>query len=657
MKILNLLLTLSCANCFHILSYRNMKQSKIQESKKIKMVNMNYEQDLDIIRNSKEFIHKDDYNMAIHDIANKEISKIYINNDYNEVVSVYNKITDNYVDKYHLVETNPILTSKIIDKAADLNIPIYFDHFTPEYIMNIQYLFTNVMKLFSMSIPIFILFSFLSVLSRMPQNTKPPMGRNRINGRGSNGAPSTFNPFNFVENKNMVEVNMNISLASWAGSPEVIEECKEIISYLENKKLFKEIGAEMPKGILLEGPPGTGKTLLAKAIASETNSTFIAAAGSEFVELFVGMGASRVRELFDSARESRPCIIFIDEIDAVGRQRGSTGFSGGINEQEQTLNQILYEMDGFNDNEDIVVIAATNRKDILDSALLRPGRFDRIIRIPLPDTYSRQKILEYYLSTKNVESNISIHAISEITSGFSGAELKNLINEAAILSARNNITYIKEAYIFEAFEKSIVGIIKKNASIDSVTNIRVAIHETGHSLLTLKFKEYFDFQKVSINPTYNGAGGYTIFTELPEISSGGLYTRDMLMKRLVIMLGGKAAESIYYGDDYVSTGAVQDLKEAAQLAKRMIGNFGMGNKLKISYNENVENNGLSNTDYSEYTKYTTDKEVLDLLQTAYNEAKFILMENNKLFVEFSELLQKHKNLYKKDIESIQHNLI
>jgi len=664
MKLLNLVFTLSCVNCFRISNYRNMKQSKIRGLQKIKMENNNnnYMQDLDIIRNSKEFIHKDDYNVAIHDIANNEISKIYVNNDYNEVVSVYNKITNNYVDNYHLVQTNPLLTSKLIDKASDLNIPIYFDHFTPEYAINVQNFILTAIKIFSNAIPVFILFSFLSLIGRMPQNTKSPMGRNRIVpiGGKAGSQPNVFNPFNFAENKNMVDVNMNVSLADWAGSPEVIEECKEIISYLENKKLFKEIGAEMPKGILLEGPPGTGKTLLAKAIASETNSTFIATAGSEFVELFVGMGASRVRELFESARENRPCIIFIDEIDAVGRQRGASGINAGASEQEQTLNQILYEMDGFNDNEDLVVIAATNRKDILDKALLRPGRFDRIIRIPLPDTESRNKILEYYLSTKKVESNINIKTISEITAGFSGAELKNLINEAAILSARNNITTIKESYIFEAFEKSIVGIIKKNATIDPVANIRVAIHETGHSLLTLKFKEYFDFQKVSINPTYNGAGGYTIFTELPEISSSGLYTKDMLIKRLIIMLGGKAAESIYYGDNYVSTGAVQDLKEAAQLAKRMIGNFGMGNKLKISYNENVGDNvyaGLSPTDYSEYTKYISDKEISNLLEDAYDEAKSILMENNDLFLEFSELLQKHRNLYKKDIEAIQNNLI
>ena len=231
----------------------------------------------------------------------------------------------------------------------------------------------------------------------------------------------------------------NVSLSSWAGSPEVIEECKEVISYLERKELYKEIGADMPKGILFEGPPGTGKTLLAKAIATETNSTFISISGSEFVEIFVGVGASRVRELFDSARQNTPCIIFIDEIDAVGRQRGA-GVNMANDEREQTLNQILYEMDGFNNNEDIVVMAATNRKDVLDQALLRPGRFDRIIKIPLPDRFSREKILDFYLRSKKLEKPFDISSIAELTDGFSGAELKNLINEAAILSARNNYT-------------------------------------------------------------------------------------------------------------------------------------------------------------------------------------------------------------------------
>jgi cell division protease FtsH len=272
---------------------------------------------------------------------------------------------------------------------------------------------------------------------RMNSKMNSKLSQSR-NGNGFGGSP--MGPFGFPSNQKNNEqfVKPNVSLSSWAGSPEVIEECKEVISYIEKKELFKEIGAEMPKGILLEGPPGTGKTLLAKAIATETNSTFISMSGSEFVELFVGMGASRVRDLFDSARENRPCIIFIDEIDAVGRQRGA-GINMANDEREQTLNQLLYEMDGFNDNEDIVVLAATNRRDVLDQALLRPGRFDRIIRVPVPDKFSREKILEVYLKGKKLENTFDVSSIAELTDGFSGAELKNLVNEAAIISAKNNV--------------------------------------------------------------------------------------------------------------------------------------------------------------------------------------------------------------------------
>jgi cell division protease FtsH len=380
--------------------------------------------------------------------------------------------------------------------------------------------------------------------------------------------------------------------------------------------------------------------------------------GSEFVELFVGMGAARVRELFDNARENTPCIIFIDEIDAVGRQRGA-GINMANDEREQTLNQLLYEMDGFNNNDDIVIMAATNRRDVLDQALLRPGRFDRIIRVPLPDKQSREKILEFYFHNKYINITFDISSIAELTDGFSGAELKNLINEAAIISVKNNYTDIQEKYIFDAFEKSIVGLIKTNALIAPSTKLRVAIHESGHSLLALKYSEYFDFQKASIQPTYNGAGGYTIFTEKPEVKEGGLYTKDLLKKRLVISMGGKAAEAVYYGNDFVSLGAFQDLKQANSLAKRMIGNFGMGNKLEVFFNEDIGDDSspflgrsLSFGDkYSEHTRFTMDKESLELVNEAYLTAKNILEENKNTLIEFSELLQNNTVIYNREIEN------
>jgi cell division protease FtsH len=411
----------------------------------------------------------------------------------------------------------------------------------------------------------------------------------------------------------------------------------------------------MPKGILLEGPPGTGKTLLAKAIATETNSTFVSMSGSEFVELFVGMGASRVRELFNNARTNKPSIIFIDEIDAVGRQRGA-GINMANDEREQTLNQLLYEMDGFNNNDDIVVMAATNRRDVLDQALLRPGRFDRIIRIPVPDKASREKILDYYIKDKKTDKPFDLEAIAELTQGFSGAQLKNLINEAAILSARNNETVVQEKYIFDAFEKLIVGLIRNNVKVPEVTKTRVAIHESGHAILSLLFNNYFDFQKASIQPTYNGAGGYTIFTEKPEFKDG-LYTKDLLKKRLIVTLGGKAAESIFYGDEYISLGANEDLNQANRLARRMIGNFGMGDKLEVFFNDNIgdESNpflgrslGVGDK-YSQYTKFVMDKETLQLVNDAYKEAKYILTNYYDKLVSFSELLKNNTVVMKQDV--------
>jgi len=544
----------------------------------------------------------------------------------------------------------------LIEKIYDKHLPVYFVDFASSNMFDLSSIMEKVISFASNGIQIYFIISIISFIV----NFRRTRGNKNSNlNPNTRLGPNPNNMFgmmpNFI-NKETEFTKPNVTLESWAGSPEVIEECNEVISYIENKDKYKVIGAEMPKGILLEGPPGTGKTLLAKAIASETNSTFISMSGSEFVELFVGMGAARVRELFDTARANRPTIIFIDEIDAVGRQRGA-GVNMANDEREQTLNQLLYEMDGFGNNDDIVIIAATNRKDVLDQALLRPGRFDRIIRVPLPDKTSREQILSYYLKNKNLDKPFDVSGIAELADGFSGAQLKNLINEAAIISDKNNYTVIQEKYVFDAFEKLIVGLIKSNSTSTPATKLRVAIHESGHALLALKFNEYFEFQKVSIQPTYNGAGGYTIFTEKPEIKEGGLYTKDMLKKRLIITMGGKAAESIYYGNDFVSLGAVQDLKQANGLAKRMIGNFGMGDKLEVFFNEDVSDESnpflgksLAFGDkYSEQTRLQMDKETLDLVKEAYSSAKEILEENRDKLIEFSELLQNSTVIYSRDL--------
>jgi len=654
------LLFVSGIQCFQILKN---KGSIYKHKSSVSMIinekeNLN---DLQLIHKYKFYFTKENYNDLVQDLLNNKLSKIFVDKKYNQLVSIDNLPKDDLLyNHYHLSDIDPIVVPNLVEKSGELHVPLYFVNFTPQNIVNIQNLAGEILTLASYALPILFLLSFLSSLYRA--NTMQGMNtrmNSRFNNNNMRNGGGGMTPFSFPTNQkeNDLFVKPNVSLSSWAGSPEVIEECKEVISYIEKKELYKTIGADMPKGILLEGPPGTGKTLLAKAIATETNSTFMSISGSEFVELFVGMGASRVRELFDTARKNRPCIIFIDEIDAVGRQRGA-GINMANDEREQTLNQLLYEMDGFNDNEDIVVMAATNRRDVLDQALLRPGRFDRIIRVPVPDKFSREKILDFYIKNKKTDKPFDIKAIAELTDGFSGAQLKNLINEAAILSARNNETMIQEKYIFESFEKSIVGLIRNNADVEPATKQRVAIHEAGHALLSIIFNKYFDFQKASIQPTYNGAGGYTIFSEKPEIKDGGLYTKDILRKRLIVTLGGKAAENLYYGDDFVSLGANEDLRQANKLAQRMIGNFGMGDKLEVFFNDNIgdESNpflgrslGIGDK-YSQYTKYVMDKESLELVNNAYKEAKKLLKENYIKLVEFSELLVNNTIVMNKDID-------
>jgi len=618
--------------------------------------------DVSNIQKYKGFFPKESVNQLFEELTNEKVSKIFIDKDYKQIVSLTKLPELDLYSDYHLANVDPIIVPKIVEKAIEHHIDTSFIEFSAgSFLMNIQNVFGFGFQLLNYVVPIFLLVTILSSFFSGGSQMGGPSPMN-MNQRGA-GAGGFFSRNNMnVKNDNMIQPN--VSLSSWAGSPEVLEECREVISYLDNKEKFKLLGAEMPKGILLEGPPGTGKTLLAKGIATETNASFISISGSEFVELFVGIGASRVRDLFSNARNNRPCVIFIDEIDAVGRQRG-TGINMANDEREQTLNQILYEMDGFNDNENILVLAATNRKDVLDQALLRPGRFDRIIRVPLPDKYSREKILDFYLKSRPVEKTLDMNALAEITSGFSGAQLKNLVNEAAIMSAKKGATCILEEDLFNAFEKLIVGLVKNNMDVSDATKTRVAIHESGHAFLTLVFQKYFELQKISIKATYNGAGGYTLFSEKPEIKEGGLYTKDILKKRLIITMGGKAAEHIYYGEDFVSLGAVEDLRQANKLAQQMIGNYGMGDKLEVFFNENVndDNNpflgrSLSmGSKYSDNTKFMMDNETLNLVIDAYNEAKCILTEHNDVVIEMAELLKNKTTLNLKDLSHITDELV
>jgi len=599
---------------------------------------------INIISKYKSFFDKENINEIMTKIKSHELSDIYINKNYPELVAIDipSPESPNDIINYHLTtDINPIIAQQIVNKAFDNDVLVHFVDFN-----DANQIITILSKIPEFIFPIFafsLLLSFIRGIFLSFRGGTGPGSRNGFNQFGGGGFPFN-NRFQIQSTK------PNITLDQWAGSPEVKEECQEVINYVYNKELYRNAGAEMPKGILLEGPPGTGKTMIAKAIATQTNSNFISVSSSEFVEVFVGVGAQKVRNLFEEARRNKPCVIFIDEIDAVGKQRGGAGFrSNGNDEQEQTLNQLLFEMDGFNDNEDILVLAATNRKEVLDTALLRPGRFDRIIKVPLPDKYSREKILENYLKTKKIDPRVNATFLAELTNGFSGADIKNLVNEAAIFTAKQNSTILQEDSLLYALEKSMIGLVKRNYTPPFETMARVAYHETGHALLTYLFPQYFDLQKVSIQSTYGGAGGYTMFMEKTEIQEGGLYTKDILKKRLIIALGGKAAENIMYGDNYVSLGAREDLKQANGLANQMIASFGMGEELEVfSANEEKQVRNI----YSETIKSELDREALDLVKEAYEEAKYLLEKHKDQLIAFSHLLMNRTNLYRRDMEMV-----
>jgi len=560
-----------------------------------------------LIQNSDK-IEAESMGSLLAKIENEEIQEIIFSQDLTMVVTLDDD------ESIHKTIIHPVISTEIVKEAKNHHAEIMF--------LPIEKPFNWFNVLFYVPFGIYA-YSFLrNFLGLNRPNPLNPMG-----GNGGFGAP----------NLNYLGEKPTITLKDWAGSPEIFEECTEIVSYLKNSTNYKNVGARIPKGILLEGPPGTGKTLLAKAIAGEAKATFLAVTGSEFVELFVGMGASRVRKLFQEARRKKPTIIFIDEIDALGKSRNSASGFGGNDEREQTLNQLLAEMDGFYGTEEILVIGATNRKDTLDSALLRPGRFDRIVTVPLPDANSRRAILQVHAKNLPISATIDWENIVSLTAGYSGAQLKNLLNEAAILVARLGMKEITSDFVFQALEKLMVGVIKRNETRDENTLERVAIHEIGHTLAVLDSPDIFDFEKVTIQATYNGAGGYTIFREKEALMEGGMYTKDILKRRLMVALGGKAAETIYYGKDNVSLGASQDLKQANELAKKMIQDFGFGQELEV-YSKLPSESGFTSSS-SEYTASKVDQEIATLVNIAYhNVTRLLESKRNEMESMKSKLL-------------------
>jgi cell division protease FtsH len=627
-----------------IVGFRSINNHKNRNGK-LSMVNNDA---INEVLKYKNLLSENTYNTLISKIKTHDIKKIYVTNKLDAIIAKDNDDNESITD-YSITKINPFVVSSIVDETNKNNVETFF--LEQPQISGFEVIAQNVFGFFEGYVFPFLFLSFIVSLFRFANN---PMGP----GGNMPGMPG-FQNRKAVDADKINMIKANVSLNSFAGSREIFEECTEVVSYLKNDTMYKLAGAEIPRGILLEGPPGTGKTLLAKAIASEADANFISIAASEFVEMYVGLGAAKIRALFQRARENKPCILFIDEIDAVGRQRGA-GINMANDEREQTLNQLLAEMDGFADNEGLLIMAATNRKDVLDSALLRPGRFDRIILVPLPDRESRKEIFKVYSKNKKLSPEINFELISELTNGFSGAQIKNLLNEAAIFTSRRGETVIQELDLLNAADKLIVGLSKKVDNRSEDSKRRIAIHETGHALLVALCEEYFELKKVTMQSTYNGAGGYTLFNENQNITDSGLYTKDLLKKRLLIGMGGKAAENIFYGEEFVSVGAVQDLKQTNSLAQQMIGNYGMGDQLEAFYNENLDSDRTpflgrslgSSGKYSEKTKEILDKEALELVNTAYNDAKTILMKNkDKMDVIVDELLKSY-TLYGKDIKKI-----
>ncbi len=453
----------------------------------------------------------------------------------------------------------------------------------------------------------------------------------------------------FGKTKARVNANVKVRFSDVAGAEEEKEELQEIVEFLKNPKKFTEMGARIPKGVLLVGPPGTGKTLFAKAVAGEANVPFFNISGSDFVEMFVGVGASRVRDLFDQAKRNMPCIVFIDEIDAVGRQRGA-GLGGGNDEREQTLNQLLVQMDGFEKNEGIIIMAATNRPDILDQALLRPGRFDRQIYVHIPDVKGREAIFRVHSRNKPLAPDIDFKALARLTGGFSGADIENLLNEAAILAARNNRTAIIMDDINEAINKVIAGPQKKSRVVTETDKRITAYHESGHAIVAKLLKHCDAVHEVSIIAR-GQAAGYTI--TLPENDNNHV-TKNKLLDTITMMLGGRAAEEIVIQD--VSTGASNDIERATGVAKRMVTEWGMSELGTMFLGADKEvflgrDYGTSHS-YSEEMASKIDRQVQKIISACYDRAKQILLDNRAILDTMVRLLYAKNTIFEDEVNMI-----
>ncbi len=477
--------------------------------------------------------------------------------------------------------------------------------------------------------------------------------------RAQSGPGSQAMNFGKSKARVQMEPQTQVTFGDVAGIEGAKLELNEVVDFLKNADRFTAIGAKIPKGVLLVGPPGTGKTLLARAVAGEAGVPFFSISGSEFVEMFVGVGASRVRDLFEQAKANAPCIVFIDEIDAVGRQRGA-GLGGGNDEREQTLNQLLTEMDGFEGNTGIIIIAATNRPDVLDAALLRPGRFDRQVVVDRPDYAGRKEILNVHSRGKTLAQDVDLDKIARRTPGFTGADLANLLNEAAILAARRNLTEISMDEINDAIDRVLAGPEKKNRVMSEKRKTLVAYHEAGHALVGALMPDYDPVQKISIIPR-GRAGGLTWFTPSEDRMESGLYSRAYLQNQMAVALGGRLAEEIIFGEEEVTTGASNDLQQVARVARQMVTRFGMSDRLgpvalgRQNGNVFLGRDIASDRDFSDETAAAIDEEVRNLVEQAYRRAKEVLVNNRTILDQLAQMLVEKETVDAEELQNILAN--
>ena len=473
--------------------------------------------------------------------------------------------------------------------------------------------------------------------------------------RGAAGGGSNARMMNFGRSRAKLSRDSKVNFTNVAGLEEEKEELEEVVDFLKNPQKYTSVGARIPKGMLLVGPPGTGKTLLAKAVAGEAGVPFFSISGSDFVEMFVGVGASRVRDLFEEAKKNAPCIVFIDEIDAVARRRG-TGMGGGHHEREQTLNQLLVEMDGFGVNEGIIVMAATNRVDILDPAILRPGRFDRKVAVGRPDVKGREEILKVHSKEKPLSEDVDLRRVAQTTAGFTGADLENLMNEAAIISARDNRRFIRQADIDKAFVKVGIGAEKKSRVISEKDKKITAYHEAGHAILFHVLPDVGPVHTVSIIPTGVGAAGYTM--PLPE-KDEMFNTKGKMLQNIMVDLGGRIAEEIIFKD--VTTGASQDIKQASKLARAMVTQYGMSDRVGMIQYGSDEDEVFIGRDLAHTKSYgneiadVIDEEVKRIVDECYTKAKNIILEHEDVLHSCAALLIEKEKIGQEEFEALFKN--